>query len=863
MQIKRRDFLKLSMAAGATAVLSSCGGTKEPAMNALAAKGAGGKIGELPGEWKASTCQGCTCWCPVEIFVQDGRAVKVQGNRYSKQNDGKVCPRGHLSLQQVYDPDRVKVPMKRTNPKKGRGIDPGFVPISWDEAFNTIADQMMALRKAGEPEKYMLLRGRYTYMRDLIYDAVTKIFGSPNNISHSSLCAEAENFGAYYTEGIWGYRDYDIDNSKYVLVWGCDPVSSNRMVPAMIKRLGDVLDRATVAVVDPKLNNTGAKAQEWLPLLPGTDGALALAIAHVILSEGLWFKEFVGDFKDGKNLFKVGATVDETAFLEKETHGVVRWWNLAVKDMTPAKAAEITKVPVEQIIRVARGMAAAAPNVAVWMGPGAAMQVRGGYSAMAVNALNGLVGSVDNVGGTLPSNKVPAKKMPELGAYQDDLAKKHSKLKKIDQRGTKAYPALNEGKSGGGSMANNVATGILAADPYDIKVAVGYMNNFVFSCSGAERWEKAMEKIPFFVHITTNAAEMTQYADIVLPGAHAKFEKLCWVKQKQNRYAQCTLLQPVIEPLWQVINDETDFPWMLGEKFAERGFPNLIDYLKKEFKDPETGKMATNAKEFTEYAVKYYTQDMWNGKSKGGDKIAGWEEFKKRGMWNSDAQPYKSRWGGKFGKDVEKDGKKTTTGTVSHKFEFYSETLKKALEGHAGKHKTTVDDILSTCNYIVQGEQAFVPHYEPPFRHGSKEEYPFTFIDYKSRLNHEGRSQNSPWYYEFKHVDPGDVGHQDVLKINPADAGKLGLKDGDAIRVTSVAGSIECTIHLWEGIQPGTVAKAFGQGHWAYGRTASKDFAKGKPRGGNNNTLMPFDTERLSGANVRNGGFTGVKIERL
>jgi anaerobic selenocysteine-containing dehydrogenase len=858
MKIKRRDFLKLSAAAGAAVTVG------KPVLNAFAEEAkTKAIIGEMAGEWKTTTCQGCTTWCPAEVFVQDGRAVKVRGNQLSKQNDGSVCPRGHLALQQLYDPDRVKVPMKRTNPKKGRGVDPKFVPISWDEAYNTIADKMMELRNAGEPEKYMLMRGRYTYMRDLIYDGVTKIFGSPNNISHSSICAETENFGSYYTEGIWGYRDYDVSNSKYLLVWGCDPVSSNRLVPAMIKRLGDVVDNATVAVVDPKLNNTAAKAQEWLPLLPGTDGALALAMAHVLLSEGLWFKEFVGDFTDGKNRFIAGKEVDEATFAEKESHGVVKWWNIAVKDMTPAKAAEITQVPADQIIRVSRGMAKAAPNVAVWMGPGAAMHVRGAYSAMGVNALNGLLGGIDNVGGTLPSNKVPVKKMPKLDDYKDEIAKKGTKNKKIDQRGTKGHPALKEGKPGGGSIANNAATGILAADPYDIKVAVGYMNNFVFSCTGAERWEKAMEKIPFFAHITTHASEMTQYADIILPGASSMFEKLAWVKTKQNRFAHCTLLKQVVKPMWDVINDETEFPWMLGEKFAERGFTNLIDFLKKEFKDPETGKEATNPKEFTEYAVKYYTQDMWNGKDVGGDKINGWADMQKRGMWNSDAQPYKKRWGGKFGKDEEKDGKTTTKGTVSHKFEFYSETLKKALEKHAEKHKTTVDDILATCNYTATGEMAFVPHYEPPFRYGSVKEYPYTFIDYKSRLNREGRSANCPWYNEFKHVDPGDVGNQDVMKMNPADAQKMGIKDGDAIRATSVAGSITCTARLWEGIRPGTVAKAFGQGHWAYGKVAAKDYAKAEPRGGNNNTLMPFDTERLAGGNVRNGGFCGVKIEKV
>ena len=299
MKIKRRDFLKLGAAAGVAATI------RKPTLNAFA-KDDGGKIaaGELPGEWKPSTCQGCTTWCPVEIFVQDGRAVKVRGNRYSKQNEGNVCPRGHLSLQQVYDPDRIKVPMKRTNPKKGRGIDPKFVPISWDEALNTIADKMMELRNAGEPETFSLMRGRYTYMRDVIYDVMPKVFGSPNNISHSSTCAEAEKFGSYYTEGYWSYRDYDLDKTKYLLVWGCDPVSSNRMVPAAIKRLGDVIDRATVAVVDPKMNNTSAKAHEWLPVLPGTDGALALGIAHVMLTEGLWYKGFVGDRSEERRVGK-------------------------------------------------------------------------------------------------------------------------------------------------------------------------------------------------------------------------------------------------------------------------------------------------------------------------------------------------------------------------------------------------------------------------------------------------------------------------------------------------------------------------------------------------------------------------------
>jgi len=843
MIIKRRNFLRGAGISGAAIAVNG------PIFNSLAL--AETSTASESGNWLPTSCQGCTTWCPAEVFVQNGRAVKVKGNRYSKQNDGFLCAKGHLSLQQLYDPDRVKVPMKRTNPLKGKGVDPKFVPITWDEALNTIADKMMDLRKNGEPEKFMLMRGRYSYMRDTIYAALPKVFGSPNGISHSAICAEAEKFGSFFTAGNWGYRDYDLSNTKYALIWGCDPLSSNRMIPATIKRFGEMLDHGTIAVVDPKLHSSAVKAHEWLPIKPGEDGALASAIAHVLLTEGLWNKEFVGDFKDGKNLFQAGKKVDESTFAEKESHGLVKWWNIELKDKSPAWAAKITLLPEEQILRVARGMGKAAPRVVVWLGPGAAMHVRGSYSAMGIHALSGLLGSIDHEGGVLATAKIPVNKIPKFSKYQDELAKKHSKMQKIDQRGYKEFPALKKGKSGGGVVTNNAANALLTDDPYQIKVAIGYMNNFTFSCTGAERWEKAMEKIPFFAHITTNASEMTQYADIILPSTITQFEKLGFVKTKANRYATATLIQPVVKPMWDLKTDETEIPWLIAEKLKERGFSNLLDYFQKEFKDPETGKMPTNGLEFTEFNLKNQTAPLWDGKKDvGGDKISGWQEFKERGMWNSSPYKYKKRWGGKFK-------------TVSKKFEFYSETLKKALESHAKKHQTSVDDILETANYEARGELAFVPHYETAFRHGSQKEYPFDFIDFKSKLNREGRSQNLSWYYEFKKIDVGDKSWDDVLQINPGDAAKLGIKDGDPIKVTSTVASISVNAHLWEGVRPGTVAKCFGQGHWAYGRIAAQDYHSAIPRGGSNNLLMPDEYDRLSGSTVRNGGFTGVKIEKI
>jgi anaerobic selenocysteine-containing dehydrogenase len=856
-QMPRRDFLKKGVAAGAAV---AAGSAFAPALRALAAAPRSG--GSESGEWVSTTCQGCTSWCSAQAYVVNGRAIKVRGNPNSKVNGQAGCPKMHLAIQQAYDPDRLKKPMKRTNPKKGKNQDPKFVAVSWDEALSTIADKIMELRKNKETYKYMLMRGRYSYMRDCLYDRMTKIIGSPNNISHSAICAEAEKFGPFFTEGDWGYRQYDVKNANYVLVWGADPLAANRQVSYYLSAWGDVIDRATITVVDPRLSSVASKADNWLPIKPGEDGALAVAIAHVILTEGLWYKPFVGDFNANSPVkafvakqpieekFSVevdGKKVEGATFEEVHTHGLIKWWNLELKDKTPEWAAPLTGLSAKQIREVAVGFGKAAPRSICWVGGGPAMQVRGGYTAMACHALNGLVGSADNLGGTGKANKEYTSKFPKPDAFMDDIAKAGKGHKKIDGRGKKDFPCVKKGKPGSAVVTNHAADGIINEDPNEIKVCVAYMNNFVFSCCDTARWEKALAKIPFTVHLTTHASEFTWFADIVLPASHQMFEKWGYVKAHGNGHRHVTLLEPTNDKLWDTKIDETEIPWLIAEKLAERGFDNLLRHY-KEYKDPETGKAPASAEEFALYALKYATHKLWDpAKYEGGDKLKGWEDFKKKGVWNSKSYPYRKRW--------------SKMKTATKKFEFYSETLKKALTAHAEKHTTTADEILKVCNYQARGERAFVPHYEEPFMWGDERQYPFVFIDYKSRLNREGRSANCTWYQEFKDVDLGDEPWDDVAKLNPIDGKRLGIVSGDKIRIVSEVGQIECTAKLWEGVRPGTVAKTFGQGHWAYGRVAAEVFGK-KPRGGNNNDVLPADYDRLSGSTARHG-LARVKVVKI
>jgi anaerobic selenocysteine-containing dehydrogenase len=461
---------------------------------------------------------------------------------------------------------------------------------------------------------------------------------------------------------------------------------------------------------------------------------------------------------------------------------------------------------------------------------------------MAIYALNGLLGSIGNVGGVLRKASSPSSNgIPSYSAYQDDIAKAGAGNPKIDQRGTLAMPAMKK-HTGKGVVTNNVPNAMLAADPYDVKMVIGNWCNFLYSGTQPQRWRDAFAALPFFVHITTNAAEMTQYADIVLPAAFPSTEKWAHLKTAANLHSEITIQRPLSTRLFDVKGDENEIPFMLSKALKDRGFSNLYDYYTTEFVDPDTGATPTNEAEFAEIAEKLFTHPSYSLLE------GGWEEFKAKGILTKGPQTLKSKWGGNFG---------TETGN----FEFYSATLKKALEEHATKYETDVDNVLSICNYEAAGELAFVPHYESPLRWGDVEDYPFDFIDIKSRFNREGRSQNVGWYYQFKKLDPGDVNWKDTISINPVDAAALGIVDGDTVTVSSMTGSFTTTAKLWEGVRPGCVAKTYGGGHWAYGRFAS-DYANLKETGGNNNEVLPDDYDRLSGSTARNGGFAGVKIEK-
>lgn len=811
----------------------------------------------------ASACQGCLSNCPVQVTIEDERAVRVRGNAASAATGGGVCPALAITLEQEYDSDRVAMPLRRRNPRKGRGVDPQFEPVTWDEALDEIADRMMALREAGHPERLALAKGRSTGISEVLTRVLPEIYGTPNSFNHDSICADAEKLATGAMDGVYDYHDYDWEHLECAILWGADPIASNRQKAYARRALPEALRRGVpVFVVDPRRSMTAELVEKeacsdagcWVPVVPGTDGALASAIARVILVEGLWNRDYVGDFKDGENLFAEAAqlkgAVDETFFQERLTHGVCAWWNEELFDKTPEWAEAETGVPASLIVRMAHTFARAGQRSVSWISPGVAMSARGLYSGMACYALNGLVGSIGAEGGVLAFPSLPVKKLPSTEPYRDGAARRACSSPRVDIPQRVDFLCAKAGRAHRAPVTNLIPEAIEGGR---VDMLVAYWCNYPFSCTGASRWERALEKLPFLVHVTTHVSEMSQFADIVLPARHHLFETWGFARCRQNKRSSIVLEQPCIEAFGESRNDEAGVAFALAEKLARRGFPNVLAYYQRECADPCTGVPPTSGDELAEYVLKAMTAPLWqSGDADGvGVSESAWGDFLTKGIWETG--PVRGRRVGETPSPLL---------TPSGRFELESGALRRAFEDHALRYGVDPADASALLGYEARGRKSLVPHYEPPVREGDEREFPFIFSQHRSIANLEGRSANAPLYHKLKRLDPGDEPGDDVVKINPIDMERLGLRSGDAVRVSSPEGSIVVRAKAWDGVLPGVVVKCYGQGHWAYGHVASRDFEQGISRGGNNNEIVPPEWERASGATARHGGLVRVRIER-
>jgi len=794
MALTRRTLLKLSVAAGVAVA--------GPMVTTRVA-GQTGRAQEVEGKekWVPSVCLQCPAGCGILVRVVDGRAVKIEGNPLYPSNRGKTCPKGQMGLQILYDPDRIKGPMRRAG-ERGSGR---WERISWDEAIGFVASKLRELRARGEPHTLVFMGGRYRGHMGGLVARFLEAYGSPNDVGHSSICEDGSPMGHWLTQGWKAYAAYDWDNCDYLISFGAGFIEAWRPTARLLRAYGHMRRgrlglRAKIVQVEPRFSVTAAKADEWVPINPGTDGALALGIAHVIVREGLYNRKFIDE-----------RTFGFERWTDEHGHQHVGFREFVLANYPPEKAEKITGVPARTIERIAREFASKQPHCIAAGARGSSMQSNGVYNRFAIHILNALVGSIEARGGVLRQIDPPFTAWPDV--VKDDVGQKGWASPRIDYAGTARYPLA-------GKVYQDIPDRILQEDPYPVKILACYYTNPMFSSPDTGRWYKALQKVPLVVTFSPFMDETSAYADLILPD-HTYLER--WqddIIYPSMGYPVWGIRQPAVKPLYDTMNSGDviiKLAHAIGGSVA-RSFPwkDFLGVIKFRAQGVfEAGKGNIVAASF----------DDW------------WNEFLRLGVWTAPPYPYASE---------TPDQWKRTLATPSGKFEFFSQGLSRKLEHLAedeARRRGTAPEqemerMLTDLKIGARGDEVFLPHYEPIRFVGDEREYPFVLVTFKTITHAEGRGANVPMAQEHFNVQTWERWTA-YAQMNPEAAGQLGIREGEEIWIESPLGRVKTRV-LFMPHHPQIVALPFELGHREYGRWA-------KARGVNPNTIIANEHDRSGG----------------
>jgi anaerobic selenocysteine-containing dehydrogenase len=468
---------------------------------------------------KKGLCGTCPSGCGIDIMMDGDR---LHGIKPMKGHPlGIVCTRGVHSEEVIYSPNRIKFPMKRIG-DRGAGK---WKRVSWEEAFEISARLIKEVVEKYGPEAMTIYSGRGGFEQSLldlfptggqdhICSNVLFPLGSPNTFSCSSLCnnshrviAPVATFGTSYD-----HLFPDFERSDQIVVWGANPATDSP--PIKLREILAAKDRGTkVLVIDPLKSFTAEKADEWIGIRPGTDGALALGMANVMMEKGLYDMAFADDWTDGLREFRE-----------------------YVREFSPKKVEKITWVKAERIERLAEDLSR--EKTSILLHTGLEYTNSGVQNIRAILILWALSGNFDRPGGLvfrmaqptlLRRNRIaPPQGRPAVGSDRHPL-----------------YCDLN--KSG---HFLELPRAILRGDPYPVKGLVVVGGSVLTSFPNPERWKRSFEALDCLVVIDRFPTNEASYADVLLP-ATTMFEITSY-----KRYpGHVSFREQVVPPVGEAKND--------------------------------------------------------------------------------------------------------------------------------------------------------------------------------------------------------------------------------------------------------------------------------------------------------------------
>ncbi|MBI4528209.1 MAG: molybdopterin-dependent oxidoreductase [Deltaproteobacteria bacterium] len=816
--------------------------------------------------WVHSICESCFAFCGIIVHKQDGVVVKIDGDPNCPASEGKICAKGQAGLIALYDPSRLKVPLKRTHPEKGIGVDPKWQEISWDEAMDLLTEKLKKVREE-DPRKLAIATFDHYALGIFIRPAWAPAYGTPNADWVGYYCGNYLHASMYLTNGSF-HSDFDLDYCNYAILLGNQQgfmAGLNANVAA--RKMADARRRGMrVVVVDPVGTNAAAKADEWVPIRPGTDGAFILSLLNVLLNElSCYDREFLSQRTNGSYLvdgnalylrengtgkpliwdqrsnaavpfdqegadpalegsFIIGEIKSKPAFQALKEH---------VKGYTPEKAASITTIPAPTIRRIAKEFGDAARigstitvdgkvlpyrPVAVNIYRGAGAHKHGTHTALAVQTLNMVVGAFYVPGGHRGTNLVgpgghwtPGQTLEGLITPPSAIGRA-AQYYKFEERlpeelGLRELFPISTNRSP--MYEINIDDPKKFNFPYTPEVLIVCRRNLMMSDTNPEASARMLKRIPFVVNFCTHLDEISDLSDLVLPDQHylERYDLF------PNRYTHTMsphtgqfywgIRQPVVEPQGQ----------------ARRWIDVLLEVAERIGFIGDVYKMLNLTLELTEPfkldpAAHYSMEDIydrWARSSFGAERGLDW--FKKNGYYKI-PRSVEEKYPGMF---------------IRPRFPLYYENMLEAKKS-VGKVAAQLGRTVDLSDYQC------LPEWKPCSAYDDRTPpYDLYVVNFKLPFHSLSFTTQNPWLTELSERHP----YAYKIMINTETAARKGIKDGEEIWLESVAGKVKGQAKVTECIHPEVVGIAGMFGSWSDG----KPVAKGK--GVHFNSLLPISLDRI------------------
>ncbi len=706
-----------------------------------------------------TTCFNCESACGLLAYVdkESGQVTKFEGNPNHPGSRGRNCAKGPATINQIQDTERILYPMRRKG-KRGGG---GWERITWDEALDEISAKIRASLKTGAVDRVVYHVGRPGH--EGYMNRVLRAWGVDGHNSHTNICSS----GARTGYAIWHQHDRpspDHANAKVILLTSSHLETGHYFNPHAQRILEGMMSGAKLIVIDPRLSNTAAMADHWVPTWPGSETALFLAWAKMILDQGTYDRDFLHDWVNWADWLSADHP-DEPQTFER----FIELLKLEYAEYTPEFAAEECRIPVEQVIEVGNIVAQAGSALSAHVWRAAAIGNLGGWQvSRALHFLNVLTGSIGTKGGTAPNSW--AKFKPELfdePPAPDGWNELHFPPEYTLSHFEMSHILPHMIKEGRGEM-----------DVYFTRVF-----NPVWTFPDGFAWMEMLQNeksVGCHIALTPTWNETAFFADYVLPMGHAS------ERHDINSYATSAgkwvaFRQPVLREYARRNGKEVEFTHEVnpGEVWEEDEFWNELSWriddgtmgIRKHFMSPYREGEKITIDEYYQYTFERVPGLSETAQKEG---LTALEYMRKYGAFLIEPSTYSKH---------EKEGWPTPSG----KQEFYSKTMVEfGYPEHAIPHYR-INSQVHPDNLKGDDEFCLLPTFRLP-------------------QHIHSRSANAKWLVEIAHKNP--------IWIHPKDAAKLGVSEGELLKIKTEIGWFVDKVWVTESIKPGVVGCSHHIGRW-------------------------------------------------